>query len=187
MTRPDTGQRRSAELPGRIHGQRAFSLVELVIVVVIIAVIAAIAVPRATEASRNATAAAMAAHIRKLADAFAVYHAEHGSWPTDTAAGVLPSEMAGRLRPSDFGPSPAGGLYDWQNWLTKGGDNIGGCFIGVAWGQVDGQQSNVTDWVLLQKVDSILNDGSLSTGAFIQFTHNQIGGGGMAGLRLVIQ
>ncbi len=157
--------------------ERAFSLIELVIVVVIIAVIAAIAVPRATEASRNAAAAAMAAHIRKLADAFDLYHAEHGSWPDDSLAGDLPTEMAGRLRPSDFGPSPAGGLYDWQNWIDM--HPLGGCIVGIA----DG----VHDWALLTRVDAILDDGDLATGTFVRHSLNDTGHGQMAGLRILIE
>lgn len=157
---------------------RAFSLIELVIVVVIIAVIAAIAVPRVTEASRNASAAAMAAHIRKLADAFDLYHAEHGSWPPDSFAGIFPEEMAGRLRPSDFGPTPAGGEYDWQNW-TNGHEPLGGCIVGLA----DG----ITDWDLLTRVDVILDDGDLATGIFVRHSDVTTGSGEMAGLRIFIE
>jgi prepilin-type N-terminal cleavage/methylation domain-containing protein len=162
----------------RLHASdHGFSLIELVIVVVIIAVIAAIAAPRVTEASRNASAAAMAAHIRRLADAFELYHAEHGSWPYDSLPGVLPPEMAGRLRPSDFGPSPAGGLYDWQNWIDM--HPLGGCIVGIA----DG----VHDWALLTRVDAILDDGDLATGTFVRHSLNDTGHGQMAGLRILIE
>ncbi len=155
-----------------------FSLIELVIVVVIIAVIAAIAAPRVNEASRNASAAAMAAHIRRLADAFQSYHAEHGDWPPDRTRGELPPEMAGRLRPSDFGRTPAGGTYDWHNW-TGGLQPVGGCIMGIA----DG----ITDWDLLMRVDAILDDGNLETEAFVMHSLDTIGSGSLAGLRLLIE
>ncbi|MHC4809910.1 MAG: prepilin-type N-terminal cleavage/methylation domain-containing protein [Planctomycetota bacterium] len=170
--RPSTTVRES------LPRERAFSLIELVIVVVIIAVIAAIAVPRVTQASRNASAAAIAAHIRKLADAFELYHAEHGAWPQDSLAGKFPAEMKGRLRKSDFGQTPAGGLYDWQNWINK--HPLGGCIMGIA----DG----IHDWALLTQVDAILDDGDLQTGAFVRHSiTNVTPNGTMAGLRLLIK
>lgn len=159
--------------------QRAFSLIELVIVVVIIAVIAAIAMPRATEAARNAEAAAMAAHIRRVADAFELYHAEHGQWPPDTGAGEFPPEMVDRLRPSDFGPTPAGGMYDWQNW-DGGVAVLGGIWVGVHRG-ID----PAIDLDLLRRVDAILDDGELATGAVVRHTLTQVGvGSQMVSLRL---
>ena len=159
--------------------KRAFSLLELVIVVMIITVIAAIAVPRATKASRNAQAASMAAHIRRLADAFDLYHAEHGAWPPDSLAGFLPVEMQHRLRTTDFARTPAGGKYDWQNW-TNGHHPMGGCIMGIA----DG----ITDWNMIQRIDELIDDGNLLTGAFVR--HNLNGpdsAGNMAGLRVLIE
>ena len=158
--------------------QRAFSLIELVIVVVIIAVIAAIAMPRATAASRNAQAAAMAAHLRRLADAFELYHAEHGHWPPDVIPGVLPPEMAGRLRPMYFGPTPARGFYDLQSW--DGVTPLGGVWVGVHRGE-----DPPLDFAVLQRVDAILDDGNLATGIFVKHTGSAIGvGSSMASLRL---
>ncbi len=87
---------------------RGFSLIELLIVAVIIAVIVAIAVTRVTQASRNATAAGVAAHLRTMATAFDLYNAEHGSWPRHSETGAMPPEMQGRLLATDVGSSPAG-------------------------------------------------------------------------------
>lgn len=61
-----------------MSGERAFSLIELVIVVVIIGIIGAIAVPRLTSASTNAGLAAMTADVTMLMKAIEHYAAEHG-------------------------------------------------------------------------------------------------------------
>lgn len=159
--------------------QRAFSLIELVIVVVIIAVIAAIAMPRATEASRNAEAAAMAAHIRRVADAFELHHAEHGQWPPDSSPGATPTVMVDRLRPGDIGPTPVGGSYDWQNRVDAAVP-LGGIWFGVC-----GHQAGPRASELLQRVDAILDDGDLETGMFVEHSLYEIDvGGGYASLRL---
>ena len=157
---------------------RAFSLIELVIVVVIFAVIAAIALSRATQASRHAQAAGIAAHLRRLADAFELYHAEHGMWPPNTTKGEFPPQMSGRLRPSDFGPTPAGGFIDWQNW--EGGCRpLGGVWIGVSM-----TSGHSFDPDLLRRIDAILDDGDLSTGQFVRHSMDVIGNGSFASIRL---
>ncbi len=73
MNQPDPG--------GRRKGQRAFSLVELVIVVVIIGIISAIAVPRISTAARGAKSEALMATLANVRKAVDVYYAEHGKYP----------------------------------------------------------------------------------------------------------
>lgn len=144
--------------------RRAASLIELVLVVVIIAVIAVIALPRTTHASRNAQAAAMAAHIRRLVAAFDLYHAEHGAWPADTTPGRLPTEMAGRLNPSDFRSSPAGGKYDWNYW-PNGQFELAGSAISIF---------ETENWDIISSIDEILDDGDLQTGAFVRHSLHHV-------------
>ena len=62
----------------RSKGQRAFSLVELVIVVVIIGVIAAIAVPRISRGAKGAGESALRGSLASLRNAIDMYSAEHG-------------------------------------------------------------------------------------------------------------
>ncbi len=162
--------------------QRAFSLIELVIVVVIIGVIAAIAVPRVTEASRNAAAAGIAAHLRRMAAAFELYHAEHGAWPPSAVYGAMPTEMAGRIDPGAFGPTPAGGEYRWFNFLSLG-SVFGGCQVTMY-----DPTGDPLDWDLVARVDALLDDGDPVTGAFVRHTINWVDANGVfASLRLATQ
>ncbi len=157
---------------------RGFSLIELLIVAVIIAVIVAIAVPRVTEASRNAAAASVAAHLRTMATAFDLYNAEHGSWPRHSETGAMPPEMQGRLLATDFGSSPAGGMYRWDNWID------GGITLGGVWVSVHTEFGTPFDTALFAQVDALLDDGDLTTGRFVRKSTSAIGTGRIASLRL---
>ena len=139
--------------------RRGFSVLELIVVIVVIAAIAAIAVPRAGAAARNAAAASAADQLRRLATAFELYHADHGGWPVDKAKGEFPPEMVGRLRPADIGPSPIGGDYDWQNWMSFNNGVIRGTAVGIV-GEFDSATA--------LQVDRLIDDGDLLSGALFQ-------------------
>jgi hypothetical protein len=147
---------------------RALSLIKLVT--------AAIAVPRTTVASRNATAAAMAAHIRLPADVIEAHHAEHAQWPPDASRGQRPAVLSKRLRRSDFGSAPAGGQYAWQN-RSGFKHPLGGCIMGIS-GTIDHRE-------LIRRVEAILDDGHLATGRFVRHHKStSIGAGPWAGYRI---
>ena len=54
--------------------------------------------------------------FRVFAAAFDTYAQETGAWPAETAAGVLPPVMAGRLKSAAWlRTTPIGGKYNWEN------------------------------------------------------------------------
>jgi general secretion pathway protein G len=65
-------------LSKRLRGNRAFSLIELVIVIVIIGVLAAIAVPRLSRGATSAGENALAANLAAMRSAVELFYAEHG-------------------------------------------------------------------------------------------------------------
>jgi prepilin-type N-terminal cleavage/methylation domain-containing protein len=62
---------------------KGFTLVEVLVVVVILAILAAIAVPIYLQYVESARAGEAQEAIGSVWAASKVYHAEHGSWPTD--------------------------------------------------------------------------------------------------------
>ncbi len=73
----------------KITGNRAFSLVELVIVIVILGIVAAIAVPRISSASKNSGETALKANLNTIRTAIDLYFSQHGStYPGAKADGL---------------------------------------------------------------------------------------------------
>lgn len=67
----------------KTHGNKGFSLLELVVVVVIIGIIAAVAIPRMSRGSAGAADAALSGNLAVLRNAIDMYAAEHtGTFPT---------------------------------------------------------------------------------------------------------
>ena len=94
------------------HG---FTLVEIMVVILVISVLATLAVPTVAKLQRRARTAAIANDFRVFAAAFDTYAHESGGWPADTAAGVLPPAMAGRITAAAFTRrTPMGGQYNWE-------------------------------------------------------------------------
>jgi len=66
----------------KTHGQKGFSLLELVVVVVIIGIIAAVAIPRMSRGSAGAADVALSGNLAVLRNAIDMYAAEHaGAFP----------------------------------------------------------------------------------------------------------
>lgn len=147
--------------------RRGLALVELMIVVTLLAILAAIVLPTFSNANDEATAAAVAAQYRTLADVVNRYHVETGQWPNDVNSGIQPPELDDYLASGVFKDSPLAGRWDYDNWIdnsfsTPSGDSIG---IAITISGVD------EDTSLQQAIDRILDDGDLSTGA-MQFVDN---------------
>ena len=145
---------------GTRHADRrqAFSLVELVLVVVILATVAAVAVPRVSRSGEEARAAAFARSLRTFADAAVLFHAETGGWPADTHTGTFPSELEGLIDAQSWGaPTAFGGTWDVET-----NDNGVGCAIGAKFDAAPGAGVLAG----LRRVDELLDDGDLDTGAF---------------------
>ncbi|GHC04429.1 type II secretion system protein [Cerasicoccus arenae] len=131
-----------------------FTLVEVMVVVVIIGLLAIMAMPAFQKARLGTQNSRMANDLRIFKQGFENYNLDRGVWPQEVAAGVLPTEMAGFLAATVFeARTVVGGRYDWnfQNGTYQAGIAIAGSFMD------DEQATNI---------DSMLDDGNLSTGGF---------------------
>ncbi|WP_269541483.1 type II secretion system protein [Cerasicoccus fimbriatus] len=132
----------------------AFTLVEIMTVIVIIGLLAIMGMPAFQKARITAQNTRLANDLRVFAGAFDNYSAEHGAWPPDYAAGVVPTEMQGYLDPSEFTiRTVVGGRYDWN--YNNGTYQAG---IAITGSHMDEEQAT--------EVDEMLDDGNLSTGKF---------------------
>lgn len=107
-----SGRRRGG---GRRPADRGFTLVEVMVVVLIISVLASVTVPSVQRIQRRAKTTAIVNDFRTFAAALDVYAQENGTWPAETAAGVVPAVMATRLNTTAWQrKTPMGGQYNWE-------------------------------------------------------------------------
>ncbi|MEM6259995.1 MAG: prepilin-type N-terminal cleavage/methylation domain-containing protein [Planctomycetota bacterium] len=135
---------------------RGFSLIELVIVVVIIGILGAIAIPRISRGSEGAGINAFVSEINTFAKVIDQYQIETGSMVADSKTGVIPAELKDYLDANSWsGETPLGGEWDVEN--NDSGVTLA---VGVHY------QAGVADVYSLKQVDTIIDDGDLTTGAF---------------------
>jgi prepilin-type N-terminal cleavage/methylation domain-containing protein len=110
-------QAMTSHLPrARRSSRLGFTLVELMVVVLLISVLTMLAVPGIKRVQTRAKTAVIVSDLRTFAAAFDTYAQENGSWPAETAAGVLPVEMTGHLNETAWlRTTPMGGKYNWEN------------------------------------------------------------------------
>lgn len=103
-------------LPRPTRRLRAFTLVELMVVILIISVLAMLAVPGLARVQRKAKTSAILNDFRVFAAAFEAYAQDNGTWPPESAVGVVPDGMSGYLSEAAWTKvTPMGGRYDWEN------------------------------------------------------------------------
>lgn len=134
--------------------KRGFTLVEIMVVVVVIGLLAMLAYPMFAKSRNNARAARFINDLRNGVHAFELYALQTGYYPEGTAPGIKPADMEDELkRPQWDKPTPIGGSWDW---VVDEGD----VYAGVA---VVGPTVPPS---ILQTIDSRIDDGDLSSGAF---------------------
>ena len=100
---------------GRARANRGFTLVEIMVVVLIISILASVTVPSVQRVQRRAKTTAIVNDFRTFAAAFDVYAQEKGTWPAETAAGVVPPVMSQRFKTTAWQrKTPMGGQYNWE-------------------------------------------------------------------------
>ncbi len=131
---------------------KGFSLVETIIAVMIIGLLIAIALPALTKARQRSLATQLSNNFRVYAAAFQVYATEHGEWPSDTAPGETPAELAGQL-PHFSEKTKQGGVWDWDN-------GVAGKSAGIS------LHKNDLEPAVILGIDALMDDGNLGTGQF---------------------
>jgi prepilin-type N-terminal cleavage/methylation domain-containing protein len=115
MLSPDNARLISHQLR-RPASTRGFTLVEILVVVVIISLLAMLSIPGLQMVQRRAKSSAIINDFRVFTTAFETYAHEHGSFPDEAAAGVVPAGMEAMLKADAWQRvTPIGGHYNWEN------------------------------------------------------------------------
>lgn len=116
-----------SRLRQRRHGQRGFSLIELLIVIAIILIILSIALPQMSKSRKHAQEMAAIATIRTINSMEMQYYTEFGHYATSlnqlgppTSSGAQEGPDAAGLIPANLASGSAGG-YNFTITQTAGG------------------------------------------------------------------
>lgn len=147
-----------------LRSTRAFTLVEIMVVVLIISMLVTASIPAIKKVQRRAKTAALINDFRTFAAAFEAYAAEKGTWPAETAAGVVPPEMADRFKDVVWTRvTPVGGKYNWDYDQLHAGTRYKAA-ISI---EATDDAPIVFDGDQYLDIDEKMDDGNLSTGNFI--------------------
>jgi type II secretory pathway pseudopilin PulG len=124
------------------------------IVVVIIGLLAAMALPAFQRVKRAAVSKRYLNDLRQFSQAVERYTLENGAFPPNGSASIH-SSLRGYVPDKLFGPSPIGGVWDW--------DYLQGTITAA----VSVWQFTVSDEQLID-IDRTIDDGNLNSGLFIK-------------------
>ena len=168
-----TASQRPTRLIGRQRLPRSaagvISLVELLVVVLIISVLFLMAVPTYQRIQRKARATAIVNDFRVFGAVFQAYAHEKGSWPAESAAGIVPTGVDAQDISTDVWTrkTPIGGKFDWDyNQVHPGGTSPGGRWRAALAINATGDSGLLIDADLFEEIDEALDDGNLTTGNF---------------------
>ncbi|WP_136062741.1 type II secretion system protein [Pontiella sulfatireligans] len=131
-----------------------FTLVEIMIVVAIIGLLSAIAIPNMLLAGKNTRDRRFACEIQNAGHAFVRYAFNNGEYPKDKTPRQMPDGMASYLDKFPWTEETViGGTWDWDFGV-----------FGIAAGVSVHTPNRTTDQ--MRHIDSIFDDGNLSTGQF---------------------
>ncbi len=138
--------------------QSAFSLVEIMIVVAILADVLIIAVPAFLRARNLAQNTKFINGLRTASAGFEMYAAENNRYPAAAAPGTLPAGMNIYLTGVTWSDStPIGGRWSWAPAQWGSVAQLGVSYAGG---------SSIADDVRMADIDTRMDNGVLSTGAF---------------------
>ena len=139
-------------------------LVELMVVVTIISMIMALSVPSYQRLQKKARSATIINDFRVFSAVLQTRAHENGTWPAETAAGVVPSVITNEDIQLDtwINPAAIGGQFDWENNQIHNGVRYRAALA------LTDTATNplLVDLELYKEIDAALDDGNLSTGNF---------------------
>jgi prepilin-type N-terminal cleavage/methylation domain-containing protein len=140
-------------LGSRLHRDRGFTLVEIMIVVVIIGLLAGLAIPAMNKVRITSQNTRFVNDLRVATNAIETYAMENGEFPPDGAAAMHP-DLNEVLPPATWSlPTVLGGEWDWdfQQFGFKAG-------LSVFQPTAPVEQ--------FEMIDQMIDDGNLATGTF---------------------
>ena len=152
----------------RIRQARArvsgFTLMEILIVVMILGVLAAIVIVQFGNVSEDAERQAFITSVRSFAEAAERFRLDNGEYPEDASSGNLPDGFGDYVTWNQWeGGTPIGGVWDSD-------DDFG---ISSAIGVHFNGTGPTRDDSYMQEIDSVLDDGDLSTGFFRKLANDR--------------
>jgi prepilin-type N-terminal cleavage/methylation domain-containing protein len=110
--------------------RRGFTFIEILVVIIVLSILSALAVLKYIDLKHRALTASAIADLQavRLAGYSAWY--EHGIWPGEVGAGVIPGGLVPYL-PGGFTFSKPEYTLDWDNFVPPGGGPTGAMQLGV--------------------------------------------------------
>jgi general secretion pathway protein G len=110
--------------------RRGFTFIEILVVVIVMSVLATLGILKYIDLKHRALTTSAIADLQaiRLAGYSAWY--EHGTWPGEVGAGVVPGGLAPYL-PGGFKFSKTEYTLDWDNFVPPGGGPTGAMQLGV--------------------------------------------------------
>jgi prepilin-type N-terminal cleavage/methylation domain-containing protein len=107
-----------------------FTFIEILVVMIVLSILSSLAVLKYIDLKHRALSASATADLQavRLAGYSAWY--EHGVWPDEVGAGVIPGGLAPYL-PGGFSFSKPEYTLDWDNFVPPGGGPTGAMQLGV--------------------------------------------------------
>ncbi len=123
------------------------------VVVTLIGLLASIAIPSFQRIKLRAVSSNFVSDMRIMEEAFQGYAQEFGKFPADTAAGVVPTGMAGYIDADRWASATAlGGNYKWYD---------AGSYIGI---MIIAPTASLSE---LSLIDEWIDDGNVGTGLLL--------------------
>jgi prepilin-type N-terminal cleavage/methylation domain-containing protein len=110
--------------------RRGFTFIEILIVMIVLSILSGLAILKYIDLRHRALSASATADLQAVR--LAAYSAwyEHGIWPVEVGAGVIPGGLEPYL-PGGFSFSKSEYTLDWENFVPPGGGPSGAMQLGV--------------------------------------------------------